>query len=305
MNPKSKIPRPNKVVTELPDAEATLEISTNVVAQVASTLLAAPDRTSEVDALDIIEEVEMLDAADIVEDEPIAAAADLPTTRMPALPDPRHRMDSTAPVSLPVSLPRSIAASPASVSIRANEPTRIIRRDLVADVRRALATKRARSVLVLAAALGTWGFFASFAIVGTYGAVKILGHARSENAVALAAAAPRATPESTPVDDSANTTASESAVAPLLYSASTSTEPAAAKDSRAAVISNDEVFRRPSKTQVGVLRVPASVNGMLVDGSPQRVTGGALILACGDHRIRPPHQSARVVRVPCGKTVTL
>jgi hypothetical protein len=51
--------------------------------------------------------------------------------------------------------------------------------------------------------------------------------------------------------------------------------------------------------QTGELHLPA-VNGALVDGAPRRVTGGVLVLACGNHKIKVPNQSARVVNVPCG-----
>lgn len=306
MNPKPEIPNPMPTDPELSDAEETHKISKDVVARVASTMLAEADRTSEVDALDILsvdasladpDRTGEVDALDIVSVE----AIELPTSRMPTLKAPPRivLVDSVAPVAL-----------------RANEPTQIIRRErfwtterrsaLVTSTRSVLATKRARSVMMLAAALGAWAFFASFAIVGGYGAVKILRASRAEAAPVALALPSSADVPALPTD---TTRSSDSEVAPLLYSETDNT--AAASDAvpstplRASTTHSDEIFRRPSKTQVGVLRLPASVSGVLVDGSPQRVSGGALILACGDHRIRPPHSSARVVRVPCGKTVTL
>jgi hypothetical protein len=194
---------------------------------------------------------------------------------------------------------------------RTTEPTKIIHRDLIERVQRALAQKRTRTVLMLAAALGTWAFFASFAIVGVYGATKLVSlarHASSHDAsVALVSS-----PSTSAADEAAPTEKSDD-LAPLLeveanqLARISSTNENASVDTapRASVVSHDEIFRRPSKTQVGVLRVSSSVHGLLVDGTPERVTGGSLILACGDHRIRPPHSTARVVRVPCGKTVTL
>ena len=266
---------PDPIKTEELSANDILEVH-NVVASMRSATkeIASPDSTSEVDALDILD-------ADVIE----APRVQLPRT----LPPPARRT---------------------------NEPTKIIHRDLIDRVQRALAAKRARSVLMLAAALGTWGFFASFAIVGSYGAYKVATHFSSHESSDGAAAAV-ASPPSDP-----NTVAEKSpALAPLLeQTASTSNELASIssahdesasadttpRSSRETVASrSDEIFRRPSKTQVGVLRVSSSVHGLLVDGTPERVTGGSLILACGDHRIRPPHASARVVRVPCGKTVTL
>jgi hypothetical protein len=55
----------------------------------------------------------------------------------------------------------------------------------------------------------------------------------------------------------------------------------------------------------GVVRLPASVAGVLVDGSPRRVAAGSLMLTCGWHRIKTPQQPARPVNVPCGGTAML
>jgi hypothetical protein len=247
----------NITYSDSSDADVTLELTPSRMA-----LLVEPDRTSEVDALDILE------ASVIVTEAPRAV---LPRT----LPPPR----------------------------RTNEPTKLIRRDLID---RLLKQKRARTALMLAAALGTWAFFASFAIVGVYGASRIANHFSHHEAAFALGASP-----STPAADVAPVEKSE-ALPPLEVDANRLARVSAAianasvdTSPRASVVSHDEIFRRPSKTQVGVLRVSSSVRGLLVDGTPERVTGGSIILACGDHRIRPPHASARVVRVPCGKTVAL
>ena len=269
---------PDPIKTEELTANDILEVH-NVVASMRSPAkeIASPDSTSEIDVLDIL-------AADVIE----APRVQLPRT----LPPPARR---------------------------ANEPTKIIHRDLIDRVQRMLAAKRARSVLMLAAALGTWGYFASFAIAGSYGAYKVATHFL-EHESPVAAAVAVASPPSTPATgEVAIAETSSAALAPLLEqnapalselasisSARDESTDATPRTSRETVASrSDEIFRRPSKTQVGVLRLPSSVHGLLVDGTPERVTGGSLILACGDHRIRPPHASARVVRVPCGKTVTL
>lgn len=259
--------QPDPVIhTEELTANDILEVHNAVRAmQAAEVAAASPDKTSEVDALDILEA------------ESIATEA------------PR--------VVLPKTLPPP----------RRNEPTKIIHRDLIQRVQRAVATKRARTVLMLAAALGTWGFFASFAIGGVYGTYQIAKHFSSRASSSTVALV---TPPST---NAASSDQHSDELAPLLeveanqLARVSSTNVNASVDTtpRASVTSHDEIFRRPSKTQVGVLRVSSTVHGLLVDGTPERVTGGSLILACGDHRIRPPHASARVVRVPCGKTVAL
>jgi hypothetical protein len=55
----------------------------------------------------------------------------------------------------------------------------------------------------------------------------------------------------------------------------------------------------------GFLRMPASVSGVLVDGSPHRVAGGALQVSCGWHKIKTPQHPTRPVNVPCGGTAML
>jgi hypothetical protein len=62
---------------------------------------------------------------------------------------------------------------------------------------------------------------------------------------------------------------------------------------------------RTSSDKIGVLRVPLSVTGVLVDGTPHKVIGGALYLACGTHKIKTPAHASRTIEVPCGRTVFL
>ena len=62
---------------------------------------------------------------------------------------------------------------------------------------------------------------------------------------------------------------------------------------------------RTSSDKIGVLRLPLSVTGVLVDGTPRKVIGGALYLACGPHRIKTPAHASRTIDVPCGRTVFL
>lgn len=253
-----------------------LEVHNAVRAMQAAEIAAAPDRTSEIDALDILE-------AESIAAEPVAVAIEPERIVFPrTLPPPR----------------------------RTSEPTKIIHRDLIERVQRMLAKKRSQSILMLAAALGTWSFFASFAIGGVYGLSKIAKHFSSRDSSSTVATI---APPSTPVADENAPNRNSDELAPLLEVEANQLARASSGDQnasvdttpRASVTSSQDIFRRPSKTQVGVLRVSSSVKGLLVDGTPERVTGGSLILACGDHRIRKPHSSARVVRVPCGKTVAL
>ncbi len=268
------------IKTEELTANDILEVHNAVRAMQAAEIVAAPDRTSEIDALDILE-------AESIAAEPVAAE----------------------PVAIAIEPERIVFPRTSPPPRRAYEPTKIIHRDLIVRVQRMLTEKRKRSLLMLAAALGTWAFFASFAIVGVYGLTKFAKHFSSKDSPTVATIALAST---SAADENTQPQKSEE-LAPLLeveanqLARVSSTEENASVDTapRASITSSQEIFRRPSKTQVGVLRVSSSVHGLLVDGTPERVTGGSLILACGDHRIRQPHSTARVVRVPCGKTVAL
>jgi hypothetical protein len=55
----------------------------------------------------------------------------------------------------------------------------------------------------------------------------------------------------------------------------------------------------------GLLRVPASVKGVLVDGAPHRVERGLVSLPCGTHTIKAPSRPARTLTVACAGTTTL
>jgi hypothetical protein len=61
----------------------------------------------------------------------------------------------------------------------------------------------------------------------------------------------------------------------------------------------------PHASRGGVLRVPPSVKGILVDGAPHRVEHGVVSLPCGTHTIKAPSQPARAVTIACGGTTAL
>jgi BRCT domain type II-containing protein len=54
----------------------------------------------------------------------------------------------------------------------------------------------------------------------------------------------------------------------------------------------------------GTLRVSTALGGILIDGTPHKVNGGSVVVACGRHMVKAPGQSARVVMVPCGGRAT-
>ncbi len=77
-----------------------------------------------------------------------------------------------------------------------------------------------------------------------------------------------------------------------------------ASERDALVTQSTRDIAQPSGPQTGVLRVPSTVRGMLVDGRPRKVNGST-ILTCGKHAIKTGTAPARTVDVPCGGTVSL
>ena len=55
----------------------------------------------------------------------------------------------------------------------------------------------------------------------------------------------------------------------------------------------------------GVLRLPASVSGVLIDGVPHKAGGGGLVVSCGRHTVKAPGHPSRLVIVPCGGSAAL
>ena len=158
-----------------------------------------------------------------------------------------------------------------------------------------------RTWLLVAAALGTWAFFISLASLAAFGVRAVLhGHAdhAAVAAIVVPAVPPQVTPKrprfiAQPVPPRAHPfAADDSAMA---------SEPRSSLGSRS--ISEEESNR--STARFGILRFAHATNGALVDGEPRRVSGDALFLSCGAHRIRTSQSGSRTVRVPCGKTVTL
>ena len=60
-----------------------------------------------------------------------------------------------------------------------------------------------------------------------------------------------------------------------------------------------------SNTSTGVIRVPAGMSGVLVDGAPHKTSSGAVAVVCGRHTVKAPGQSSRLVIVPCGGSASL
>jgi hypothetical protein len=56
---------------------------------------------------------------------------------------------------------------------------------------------------------------------------------------------------------------------------------------------------------VGVLRLPETIQGILVDGVPTPVDHGTVTLRCGKHVLQFPHELPRTVDLPCSKATQL
>jgi len=60
-----------------------------------------------------------------------------------------------------------------------------------------------------------------------------------------------------------------------------------------------------SNSSTGVLRLPATVSGVLIDGVPHKAGGGGLVVACGRHTVKAPGHPSRLVIIPCGGSAAL
>ncbi len=77
--------------------------------------------------------------------------------------------------------------------------------------------------------------------------------------------------------------------------------PPAARSSAASSPSSSSA----STSSTGVLRLPASVSGVLIDGVPHKAGGGGLVVSCGRHTVKAPGHPSRLVIVPCGGSAAL
>ncbi len=60
-----------------------------------------------------------------------------------------------------------------------------------------------------------------------------------------------------------------------------------------------------ASSSTGVLRLPSSVSGVLIDGVPHRAGGGGLVVTCGRHTVKAPGHPSRLVIIPCGGSAAL
>ena len=288
---------------DLTDDEApTLEI-THVLTDAAARAVLA-DTTQEVDVDDVLAVAELGTTADTINTLPVGTPSPLLVERDPfatSAPEPVAKADSIAPVAIHAPLPPTAPPprrQPTDPEIAARakalraEPTQVLSRIVLSRIQETMKKKQARTVLMLAAALGSWAFFASFAALGAYGIASAM---RSHTS---------ASDEAT----NASTATPNEEVAPAVLAAHPVfvVEPVPARvRSIVSLPEADDADEHASPGKMGILRFAHATNGVLVDGAPHKVTGGALFVTCGAHRVRVPHGGSRVVNVPCGRTVTL
>jgi hypothetical protein len=61
----------------------------------------------------------------------------------------------------------------------------------------------------------------------------------------------------------------------------------------------------PAQKRSGVIRVSPLLRGVLVDGAPHAVHGGAVVVTCGRHTVKAPGGSSHAVDVPCGGSTSI
>ncbi|MEO8798866.1 MAG: hypothetical protein ABI551_13340 [Polyangiaceae bacterium] len=286
---------------DLSDEAPTLEITHVLTDAEARAVLA--DITQEVDVADVLAVAALGTTADTINTLPVGTPSPLLVERDPFA----FKPDSIAPVAIAASLPP--AASPPkrqatnpdivarAKALRA-EPTQVLPRILLTRIQETMKKKQARMALMLVAAIGSWAFFASFAALGVYGVVvAVRTHGQANQAVESAAA-------TAPSSDGP-------AVAALPAHPVFIAEPVPERPRATALASTDEGAdeasdeARSGAGKLGILRFAHATNGVLVDGAPHKVSGGALFVTCGAHRVRVPHGASHTVNVPCGRTVTL
>jgi hypothetical protein len=273
------------------------------------------DATGEIDAVDILDVASALRTSRL-------PALSLDTSRLPVV---TPRMPSVAPVAPRPSYPSSsamiAARQPSSIAPFALDVTGPMRPSFPSSPTSTLQIARAaglpgvspRVVMVAASVLGMCVFAA---VAGA-----ALGYSRPTRTASSGGAAPAEGPRVAVLEP-----AREAVTLPLVTAASkdpaapgeasdeavvASTTPAQAP--RAPVVHTSPA-PHPARSNVvasstgsgnlGTIRVSAPLSGILVDGTPHKVNGGAVVVSCGRHMVKAPGQSARLVIVPCGGRAT-
>lgn len=281
---------------DLSDEAPTLEITHVLTDAEARAVLA--DITQEVELADVLAVADLGTTADTLNTLPVGTPSPLLVVRDPFA----TTSDSIAPVAVAACAPPKREPTNPEIAARTKalraEPTQLLPRTVLTSLRAAMKKKQARTALMLVAAIGSWAFFASFATLGAYGvvvAVRAHAHGPARDSVERVATTP-------PSSD--GLLAAALPAHPVFVAEPVPERPRAlASVDDGAEDATDQA--RSGGEKLGILRFVHATNGVLVDGAPHKVTGNALFVTCGSHRVRVSHGGSHTVIVPCGRTVTL
>lgn len=271
----------------------------------------APDATGEIDAVDILEVASALRTSRL-------PALSLHTSPLPVL---TPRMPSVAPVAARPSHPSSSsmpAQGPSSIAPFALDVSAPMRPSFPSSPTSTLQIARAAglprtSPRVVMAAASVAGMCIVAAALGA-----VLGYSRP---TASASGAPVAAPRVAVVEAPRQVVALPAEMAmskdPVASGEPDEDPPVAPAPVAPAPLAPASVRTNapprparavaapaPASGSTGTIRVSQPLSGVLVDGTPHRVVGGAVVVACGRHMVKAPGQSARLVIVPCGGRAT-
>jgi hypothetical protein len=286
-------------------------------------IAAVADSSIELSSTDLEDELSADETGEIEPADILEVASALRTSRLPALslrtsrlPVPTPRMPSVAPAAPRPSYPSSssmAARAPSSIAPFALDVSAPMRPSFPSSPTSTLQIARAaglpghspRVVMVAASVLGMCLFAA---VAGA-----ALGYSRPTPVTASGApvAAPRVAEVETAHEVVALPMETASAKDPSAPGEPSEEVPVPAPAPRVPVRANvaphppvRAVAPAPAAGNTGTIRVSAPLSGVLVDGTPHKVVGGGVVVACGRHMVKAPGQSARLVIVPCGGRAT-
>jgi hypothetical protein len=276
---------------ELTDADATLQVHAMVPK--------ATDTEQELGDDDLVADEEGEDI--VVEVAPPFSRAPVPIPRPPpTLPHRRSLPSSIGPVAIDVG-----PLTPPPPRRRADSTVLLPR---VSDDRE----KRLLLLVAAAAALAVVGL-GSLGMTVAYSTARATAAASTTTTVATAAASPSpraalsprvAAPKEKELLATISVLAAPEPSTGNASAAATSNGPAATSATSTPPTLTSVAASAPTGPRTGILRVPPSIHGILVDGRPRRVDGSTVV-SCGRHAIKTGIAPSRVVEIPCGGTAYL
>ena len=321
-DPSSSSPPPSSSTSlpqfpiELTDADATLQVHAMVPP--------ALDTEQELCDDDLVVDE---GASDSIIVEVTAPESRLPLPQRAAVPIPRPPPTPTHRRSMPSSIgPMALDLAPPTLtppSRRRADSTVLLPRVANNHEKRMLVLVAAAAALAVVG-LGSLGMtvaYSSHVRTSAASRAPTAAIATSTDAAGPRIAAPKekellatisvlATPDPTTTNANANvnvTTSANVTTNANVNAATTSTSPSHAtttSTSTPPTLTSVAAGAPASGPRTGVLRVPPSIHGLLVDGKPRRVDGSTVV-TCGRHAIKTGIAPSRVVEIPCGGTAWL